>query len=118
MSFVRPSDRERIVEIGTEHGFGLPEKPDARKLEEFLDKQHQADPARFPDLSLSIIKLLGPGEYVAELPGDIAAPGHFGLAVKDYGHSTAPNRRYPDLVTQRLLKAACRVGPRLMRPIA
>jgi ribonuclease R len=101
-----PKRWERIVEIAADHGFELPEKPDSRRLEEFLDKQRQEDPARFPDLSLSIIKLLGPGEYVAELPGENAVPGHFGLAVKDYGHSTAPNRRYPDLITQRLLKAA------------
>lgn len=67
-------------------------------------KQKAADPVGFPDLSLSIIKMMGPGEYVAELPGE-TQDGHFGLAVKDYTHSTAPNRRYPDLVTQRLLKA-------------
>src|SRR6185369_4309296 len=82
-----------------------PQQPDARALEEFLAKRRQADPARFPDLSLSVVKLLGAGAYVLELPGR-HTDGHFGLAVKDYTHSTAPNRRFPDLVTQRLLKAA------------
>jgi VacB/RNase II family 3'-5' exoribonuclease len=101
-----PNRWERIVEIAEEHGFKLPSNPDSRVLEEFLMKEKAADPLRFPDLSLSIIKLMGAGEYVAELPGDTASPGHFGLAVKDYTHSTAPNRRYPDLITQRLLKAA------------
>lgn len=74
-------------------------------------KEKAADPLRFPDLSLSIIKLMGAGEYVAELPGDTAPAGHFGLAVRDYTHSTAPNRRYPDLITQRLLKAAMTQHP-------
>jgi len=79
-------------------------------LEAFLIKEKAADPLRFPDLSLAVIKLLGAGEYIAELP-DGNAPGHFGLAVKDYTHSTAPNRRYPDLLTQRLIKAALNDGP-------
>jgi exoribonuclease-2 len=95
----------RIVEIAAESGFELPATPDSRALERFLLKARGDDPVRFPDLSLSIIKLMGPGEYTADFPGE-AAEGHFGLAVKDYTHSTAPNRRYPDLVTQRLLKAA------------
>ena len=96
---------DRIVDIAGEHGFKLPAEPDSEALEEFLAKERAADPLRFPDLSLTVIKLLGAGEYTAE-PPDGAAPGHFGLAVKDYAHSTAPNRRYSDLLTQRLLKAA------------
>ncbi|MGA2490080.1 MAG: RNB domain-containing ribonuclease, partial [Anaerolineales bacterium] len=100
-----PKRWDRIVEIAAEHNFTLPANPDSKALEEFLVKEKAADPLRFPDLSLTVIKLLGSGEYVAELP-DGDAPGHFGLAVKDYGHSTAPNRRYPDLLTERLVKAA------------
>jgi exoribonuclease-2 len=105
-----PKRWERIVEIASDHNFGLPLAPDSKALEEFLIKQKAADPLRFPDLSLTVIKLLGAGEYIAELPEE-NAPGHFGLAVKDYGHSTAPNRRYPDLLTQRLLKAALDDSP-------
>jgi VacB/RNase II family 3'-5' exoribonuclease len=100
-----PKRWDRIVEIAGEHKFGLPANPDSKSLEEFLVKEKTEDPLRFPDLSLAVVKLLGSGEYVAEPPEGVV-PGHFGLAVKDYTHSTAPNRRYPDLLTQRLLKAA------------
>jgi VacB/RNase II family 3'-5' exoribonuclease len=105
-----PKRWDRIVEIAGVHEFRLPETPDSKALEEFLVKEKAADPIRFPDLSLAVIKLLGAGEYIAELP-DGNIPGHFGLAVKDYAHSTAPNRRYPDLLTQRLLKAALEGKP-------
>jgi len=109
-----PKRWERIVEIAWEHKYELPANPDSKALEEFLIQEKAADPLRFPDLSLAVIKLLGNGEYIAELPDPVLEPGlsqgnppgHFGLAVKDYSHSTAPNRRYPDLLTQRLLKAA------------
>ena len=105
-----PKRWDRIVQIAAEHAFKLPKNPNARKLEAFLTMMKAADPLRFPDLSLAVIKLLGNGEYVAELPGE-EATGHFGLAVKDYTHSTAPNRRYTDLITQRLLKAAIEKRP-------
>ena len=100
-----PRRWDRIQEIAAQFGVRLPSMPDSQALSEFLDQRKAADPDHFPDLSLSIIKLLGPGEYIVEQPG-AESVGHFGLAVHDYTHSTAPNRRFADLVTQRLLKNA------------
>lgn len=100
-----PERWDRIVALAAETGDKLPSSPDAGALDAFLVKRHEADPARFPDLSLAVVKLLGSGEYAVDIPGK-PIEGHFGLAVKDYAHSTAPNRRYPDLIAQRLLKAA------------
>jgi exoribonuclease-2 len=100
-----PERWARIVALAAGVGGRLPSQPSARALEEFLGERRHADPVGFPDLSLSVVKLLGSGEYVVQIPGQ-AVDGHFGLAVRDYTHSTAPNRRFPDLVTQRLLKAA------------
>jgi len=94
----------RIAAVAKEYGETLPAEPDSKALEAFLAKRHQADPLRFPDLSLVIVRLMGSGEYVVETPGGPPI-GHFGLAVRDYTHSTAPNRRFPDLITSRLLKA-------------
>src|ERR1700682_5386274 len=94
----------RIVELAAKQGEQLPAEPDSKALNEFLIKRKAADPDHFADLSLAVIKLMGPGEYVLERPGD-PEQGHFGLAVQDYTHSTAPNRRFADLVTQRLMKA-------------
>jgi len=100
-----PARWERIVELAAALGEHLPPAPSALALEEFLTKRCQVDPERFPDVSLSVVKLLGSGEYVLETPGQ-QVEGHFGLSVQDYTHSTAPNRRFPDMITQRLLKAA------------
>jgi exoribonuclease-2 len=99
-----PKRWDRIVELAATLGGRLPAAPDSKALNEFLASRRAADPDHFPDLSLSVIKLMGPGEYVLERPGN-PETGHFGLAVQDYTHSTAPNRRYADLVTQRLIKA-------------
>jgi exoribonuclease-2 len=94
----------RICEYVRQFGSTLPKHPDSKALEKFLSKQHQKDPLHFPDISLTIIKLMGSGEYVVEQSGQLPI-GHFGLAVQDYTHSTAPNRRYPDLITLRMVKA-------------
>jgi len=100
-----PERWERIVDLAAKDSERLPATPDAAALQTFLARRRQADPLRFPDLSLAIVKLMGRGEYEVERPGRMVE-GHFGLAVHDYTHSTAPNRRFPDLITQRLLKAA------------
>ena len=103
---VRSPERwDRIERIAEELGDRLPPDPDPVALEAFLRRRRKIDPIRFPDLSLSVIKAMGAGEYVVEEPGQ-KPTGHFGLAVKDYTHSTAPNRRYPDVITQRMVKAA------------
>jgi exoribonuclease-2 len=99
-----PKRWDRIVELAQALGTTLPADPDSKALNDFLLAQKQKDPDHFPDLSLSVIKLMGPGEYVLVKPNE-TSPGHFGLAVQDYTHSTAPNRRFPDMVTQRILKA-------------
>jgi exoribonuclease-2 len=103
---VRSPERwDRIEAIAKDLGDTLPPEPDSTALEQFLVRRRKADPMRFPDLSLAIVKAMGAGEYILERPGQTSV-GHFGLAVKDYTHSTAPNRRYPDLITHRLVKAA------------
>jgi exoribonuclease-2 len=108
---VRSPERwDRIEKIAEELGDRLPPEPDARALEEFLRRRRKADPVRFPDLSLTVVKAMGAGEYVVEEPGEKSI-GHFGLAVKDYTHSTAPNRRYPDLIAHRLVKTALHGEP-------
>ncbi len=100
----QPERWDRIVQLAAQHGGKLPAAPDSKALNDFLIKRKAEDPDHFADVSLTVIKLMGPGEYVLERPGD-PSTGHFGLAVHDYTHSTAPNRRFPDIVTQRLIKA-------------
>jgi VacB/RNase II family 3'-5' exoribonuclease len=106
----QPERWSRIVQLAQTCGERLPATPDNRALSAFLLKRQQAAPAQFPDLSLSIVKLLGAGEYVLKRPGE-PVEGHFGLAVDDYTHATAPNRRFPDIIVQRLLKAALSGAP-------
>ncbi|MGH9408517.1 MAG: RNB domain-containing ribonuclease [Vicinamibacterales bacterium] len=99
-----PQRWDRIVDLAAQSGAALPPQPDVRALQQFLKTRRAADPEKFPDLSLAVIKLLGRGEYVADNPGQASA--HFALAVEGYTHSTAPNRRYPDIIMQRVVKAA------------
>lgn len=99
-----PKRWDRIVELAKAKGYSLPADPDSKALNDVLLAEKQKDPDHFPDVSLTVIKLMGPGEYVLVKPNE-PSPGHFGLAVRDYTHSSAPNRRFPDMVTQRLLKA-------------
>jgi exoribonuclease-2 len=99
-----PKRWDRIVEVAAGLGATLPAEPDSKALNDFLLAQKKKDPDHFPDLSLAVVKLMGPGEYVLVKPNEVS-PGHFGLAVQDYTHSTAPNRRFPDVIGQRILKA-------------
>jgi VacB/RNase II family 3'-5' exoribonuclease len=99
-----PKRWDRIVQLAAQSGTTLPAEPDSKALNDFLCERQKADPDHFADLSLAVVKLMGPGEYILEKPGD-TMEGHFGLAVRDYAHSTAPNRRYADVITQRLIKA-------------
>ncbi len=99
-----PKRWDRMVQVANGLGTKLPEQPDSKALNDFLLAQKQKDPDHFPDLSLTVVKLMGPGEYVLVKPNE-PSPGHFGLAVRDYLHSTAPNRRFPDIITQRIMKA-------------
>ncbi len=104
-----PERWPRLVELAARYGTKLPAEPDSAALAAFLQQQKEKDAVHYPDLSLAVIKLMGPGEYVLSRPGDASA-GHFGLAAHDYTHSTAPNRRFADLVTQRLIKSAIAQG--------
>ena len=104
-----PKRWDRLVELAATKNVKLPAEPDPVALSHFLETQRKADPKHFTDVSLSVVKLLGPGEYAVADPS--SPEGHFGLAIDDYAHSTAPNRRYGDLVTQRLLKAAASKKP-------
>jgi len=105
-----PERWDRIARLASGVGDRLPNEPDAVALDAFLVRRRKADPDKFPDLSLAVVKLIGRGEYALDPPGG-EPPGHFALAVRDYTHSTAPNRRFPDLITQRLLKAAMSGAP-------
>jgi exoribonuclease II len=105
-----PKRWDRIMALAQQFGDSLPEDPDAKALNHFLIKRKKADQLRFPDLSLAIVKLLGSGEYIVQNGGEEPI-GHFSLAIRDYSHSTAPNRRYPDLITQRILKALLSGNP-------
>jgi VacB/RNase II family 3'-5' exoribonuclease len=111
----KPEHWDLLIKLASAHGGQLPKEPDAVALENFLMKAKAKDPVGFPDLSLAVIKLLGSGEYLVDYPG-ASVPGHFGLAVDTYSHSTAPNRRFPDLITQRLLKAAMAKQPSPYKP--
>ena len=105
-----PERWARITQLAASLGDHIPDQADPVELEAFLARRRAAEPDKFADLSLTVVKLMGRGEYALEIPGD-TTPGHFGLAVKDYTHSTAPNRRFPDLITQRLLKASMAGAP-------
>jgi exoribonuclease-2 len=100
-----PERWDRLERLAADAGDSLPTDPDSVALSQFMARRRAADPLHYPDLSLAVVKLMGSGDYAVERPGEPPV-GHFGLAVRDYGHATAPNRRYPDLLTQRLLKAA------------
>jgi exoribonuclease-2 len=104
-----PKRWDKIVELAGKLGKSLPLEPDSKALEDFLVNQKNVDPVKFPDLSLAVVKLLGRGEYIVEYPGDENL-GHFGLAIRNYSHSTAPNRRFPDVITQRMIREVLEGG--------